>query len=746
MVAQRRLSWRQLADLTGYHPSWLSKVRHGAPPSADLVRRCDEVLKAQGKLISLAEVKSLSRPAQLPASSAGFVGREDFLSWIKKILMRGRGASSSPIVAVEGPPGIGKTTAVLRCADEIVRAEPDVFPDGQLFADLRGYSPDGEPSRPADVLEEFLVSLGVPVQEVPPRTEQRANLYRSLLSSRRLLIILDNAASSCQVEPLLPGAAGSAVIITSRRRLGALAMRVNVERGELRPLSKAESVAVLSSALGAERAKAEMDSVTTLANLCGRLPLALRIAAERVAAHPHHPVSDLADELAAERQRLDGLAIHDSANVRSAFDWSYHDLGDAEARAFRYLAMHRGPHISVEAAAALTGTPVVQTRRILQKLHEVHLLEGVEVSRYRFHDLLRLFAAERVETDDSPEDRAAAARRLIDWYLFTAAAGGRSLAPFRLNPLVMPEAEPGVTPLRFGDGKSALRWYDMEAANFVAVTRLAIEHGLHEAAWKLAVALFDYFRLLRKPGGIWLATTTLALKATKEIGNRYAEGWVETSLAEGYRWLRRYDRAQRLFEHALAVRRSVGDRHGEAWTLAGLGFLAVDQAHWAEARARAQQAMTIFTVVCDAHGLASCLLTIADSCRGRKRYEEAQGTLAEALATFERIENHDGRGLALAKLAGLHGEHGRHEIALSCLEQSLEARRAAGSRWGEADCLSRRARTLEALDCAERARASWEAALELYEELDDARADDIRAYLDGKGAHVVAGTLSVPAW
>ncbi|QXJ23384.1 tetratricopeptide repeat protein [Actinomadura graeca] len=665
---------------------------------------------------------------------------------MRNILLNGRGASGTPVVVVEGPPGIGKTTAALRCAEDILRSEPAEFPDGQLFVDLRGYSPDGGPSCPADVLEGFLVSLGVPAQEVPARMERRAALYRSLLASRRVLIILDNAASSDQVEPLLPGSSDSAVIITSRRRLGALTMRVNVERGELRPLSEDECVAVLRSAIGAERATSEAESVAVLAHLCGRLPLALRIVAERVAAHPHHPIGELADELAAERQRLDGLAIHDSVNVRSAFGWSYRALSEAEARTFRYLGMHRGPDASVEAVAALTGVPVLRTRRRLQKLHEFHLLEGVPGSRYRHHDLLRLFAAERVEADEPIADRIAAARRLSNWYVHTAMAGGRALAPFRLNPLVLPGVEPGTTPLRFGDDKAALRWYDTEAANFVAVTRLAVDHGLHETAWKLAVALFDYFRLLRRPGSIWLATTALALRAAKDIADRYAEGWVETSLAEGYRWLRRYERSRLHFEHALQVRREVGDRHGEAWALAGLGFLAVDQGHWEPARECACQAISIFTELGDHHGRASSMLTIADSCRGRRDHAEALAMLDEALAIFERIENHDGQGLALAKLAGVHTDHGRLELALTFLDRSVQARRIAGSRWGEADGLARQARTLEALGRADPARRSWEAALELYEELGDGRADDIRAHLEGRGPRAVAGTLSVPAW
>lgn len=727
LLAQRRLSWRRLADLAGYHPSWLSKVRHGAPPSASLVKRCDDVLEAGGKLIELAAVKSTQRPAQLPAPLAGFVGREGDLKRTRDALT-GRGDTRGTLIAaIDGPPGVGKTALALRCAGDIVRYEPDAFPDGQLYADLKGYSKTGLSARPGEVLEEFLVSLGVSAQDVPDGEERRAKLYRSLLSSRRLLIVLDNVASSEQVEPLLPGAAGCAVILTSRRRLGGLAMRVGVERILLRHLSEQESVEILATVIGSARTTAEENAVRALTELCGRLPLALRIAADRVAAHPHHPISELVGELAAERHRLDGLASHDSVTVRSAFEWSYCDLRDEEARTFRFLSLHPGPHASVASTAALIGQPVVQTQQLLQRLHEVHLLEGVSFSRYRFHELLRLYAAERLETDEATNDRTAAVGRLADWYLHTSIAGVRTLAPFRYYILERPDADSRISPLRFEDDRAALEWFDTEAANFVRVIRLATDHGFHETAWKLAVSLYDYFCLLRKPGSIWLAITTVALEAARAAGDRFAEGWVETGTAEGYRWQRQYKRSQQHFEHSLSIRRQIQDLHGQAWTLGGMGFLAVDQGRWDEAHAYAQEAMSLFAGLADHDGSASVLLTLADCYRNWQHYDQALRTLGKALEIFEEIRNYDGQGRALTKMAGIHTAQGRHESALACLERALETRRVAGAHGGEADCLYWRGCTLERLGHKSRAIESWEAALDLYEELGDARVAEIRA-------------------
>ncbi|WP_271222857.1 ATP-binding protein [Streptosporangium carneum] len=740
LLAKRRLSWRRLAELAGYHPSWLSKIRNGRLPSADVVKRCDEVLEAGGTLIALASTEGETGPAQLPAAPAGFVGRDRELRRMREVLSR----ETPLIVAIDGPPGAGKTTAALCLGHRVNGPEGKLYPDGQLYVDLHGYSRKRHPARPENVLEEFLVALGVPARDIPAGVEQRAALYRSLLASRRLLIVLDNAASSEQVLPLIPNAPGCGVVVTSRRRLNGLAIQFGVERIMIGSMTEAESIAVLRKAIGVARTEGE--SLSALAELCGHLPLALRIAAERVAAHPHRPVSELVDELAAEEQRLDGLATDDSVPVRTVFEWSYHDLSDAQARMFRLLGLHEGPNFSVEAAAALAGVPVVQARRLLEKLSGVHLLEAAPHGRYRFHDLMRLYAAERVEAEEDPEDRGASVRRLTDWYLHSSAAGGRALAPFRLNPLELRPPEPGCVPMTFADDKVALRWFDIEALNFMAVVSLAMEHELYDTVWQTAVALWDYLRLLRNPGRLWVDTTTTAQEAARAAGNSYAEGWVETSLADGYRWLGHYDRSQQLFEHALTIRQRIGDRHGQAWALAGSGFLAIDRGRLEHALRYAQEALLVFREIGDRHGEASALFTVADAYHGWQRYDEALQTLEDSFRIFDEIGNHDGQGLILVKMAEVHIARGEHQQALSHLDRSLQARRLAGSRWGEADGLARRGYTLQVLGRPQDARESWEAALALYDEVNDPRVTDIRAYLRGDAVDLRANVLSRPGW
>lgn len=750
LLDKRGLSWRKLAELTFYDPSWLSKVKNGATPSAELVRRCDEVLEAGGCLIALAGIGQERRPAQLPAPPAGFVGRADELSRIRRALTGAHSPNTLRVVAIEGQPGVGKTSTALHGAHALITSNAGAYADGQLYVDLHGHSREAGPRRPYDVLEEFLVALGVSATEIPVGDKQRAALYRSLLAARGVLIVLDNAASSAQVEPLLPGTAGCGVLVTSRRRLTGLSMRIGVERIVLGVLSPAESTKVLREVIGAARADAEASAVRELAAECGHLPLALRIAAERVAARPHLPISELVAELTAAGRRLDALAMDDAVPVREVFEWSFRDLGDAEARLFRLLALHPGARVSVEAGAALAGVPAVQTRRLMETLSDFHLLTAVPGGGYQFHDLLRHYAAERIKAAgnadgnaDGGNEQRRAIGRLTSWYLHTAAAAGRALAPFRLNPLELPRLAAETVPLRFDNERDALRWCDDEAANFERIIQLAVEHELYGTAWKLAVALFDYHRLLRNSGHRWLAATTLALEAARAADDHYAEGWVQTSRAEAHRWLRRYDDARRLFEEALVIRRCVGDRHGEAWTLAALGFLAIDQGRPDEAHTYAEQAMAIFTDVADQHGRASALFTLADVYSVRRQADDALRMLHDSLMIFEEIENHDGEGLILSKIAELHLLSGRRREALDYLDRSLDARHRAGSLWGEADALARRGHVLNLLEQTEEAGRSWAAAAAAYEQIHDPRAADIRAYLRDASPEPV---LPPPAW
>lgn len=728
LLKERGLSWRKLAELLGYTPGWLSKIRHGAPPSPDMVRRCDELLAAGGALIALAEERA-HRPAELPPAPVNFIGRKAELLSVEQELSGSGRAGVPAIVTIEGPPGVGKTALALRCAHDAVRRGNNAFPDGQLYADLCGYSSDSRPVHSGSVLEEFLSSLGVPAGEIPAKVEQRAKTYRSILARKRVLVVLDNAVSSEQIEMLLPASPECAVIVTSRRRLSGLLMKTDARRVVLAPMREDESALLLRTVVGESRVAADPAAVSALARECGYLPLALRIAAERLTADPNVSVRELVQDLAVSEQRLDYLVTDDSPSVRRIFEYSYRDLSEDVGRMFRLIGLHRGAHVSVNAAAALVGKPVGQARLLIEQLVNVHLLEAVPGNQYRFHDLIRSYAIERSTAEESAGDREAAVRRLTDWYLYTAVAGGRVLAPYRIDPLVPHPHEPGVSPLTFADDEMALRWYDAESPNFVPVIELATGHGLYDAAWQLAAALWHYLRLLRKPMSLWIASYRLARDAARATGNRYAEAWMETNLAEGYRWSERYERSQELYEHALAVREEIGDRHGRPWTLLGCGFLAVDRGRPEEAYEYAQRALAMFREIDDRHGQGSALFTLSDAYVGWRRYGDALGVLQDSFQIFDQIGDFHGQGVALVKMGELSLLRGENEGALSYFARSLAAYRTAGSRLDEADSLSRKANVLFSLGRAAEARECWEAASALYRQLDDPRAADVQARL-----------------
>jgi tetratricopeptide (TPR) repeat protein/transcriptional regulator with XRE-family HTH domain len=722
LLRKRGMSWRRLSDLVGYTPSWLSKIKHGAPPSAELARRCDQVLEADGQLIALAVSAGPVRLAQLPAAAATFVGRENELFRLSEIMSRPGDPGTPQIIAIDGPPGAGKTALALRVAHAVVGD----YSDGQLYVDLRGYSPDGQPRLVEEVLEEFLTALGVQIDVIPAGLSPRAALYRSVLADRRVLVVLDNAADSHQLQPLIPASSGCGVLVTSRKRLGGLAMRSD-RRVTLGPMTEQESVALLRKVIGADRAAAEPDAVRALAERCGHLPLALRIAAERVATHPHHAVSQLVAELTGEEQRLDALTTDDSVAIKTVFSWSYRDLPPDTARTFRLLGLHPGSPVRAGAAAALAGQPVPLARRLLDQLTGVHLLEGLGSDRYRTHDLLRVYAAEQAAEEDPAGERTIALRRLVDWYLRNVYTANHVLAPQRHDPeLAEPEFEVDVAEF---DYDSALEWCELEMSNLVSAARIAIQVGENVTAWKLAAGSFNYLQL-RKRWTLWVALHELGVLGARRAGDRYGEAWVLNNLAIAYRDLRRLDEAKECFEQALALRVELDDEVGQAWSLTGSGFVAFDLGQFSAAASHFADALAIFRAVGDRHGEGIALANVGDSYRALRDFDRAVDALEQTLALFRELNDRYGVGYTLVKLGETYSELGRQEKALDFFQRALETRRAVADRWGEAETLHKRGLVLLDGDGQRgEAEKSLRAALEIFDELGDPRSADIRDLL-----------------
>ncbi|MFC0430189.1 helix-turn-helix domain-containing protein [Kutzneria buriramensis] len=386
---QHGLSLRDLSRVVGFTPGYLSKVENGRSPSAELARACDDTLVAGGALLAMANAEPAVRPAQLPAGIRRFVGRDDQLERLD--------TAGARVVIIDGPPGAGKTMLALHWAHHAV----DRFPDGQLYVDLRGHCADDRPMDARVALDEFLAALGVPADGIPDSLELGSALYRSMLADRKMLVVLDNAADAAQVRPLLPAAAGCVAVVTSRGRLP----RIAASRVTLGPMTPADSVALIRRVIGDERADREPAAVADLAARCDYLPLALRIAAERVVAQPHSLVRDLVEELDADG-RLNVLSTYDSIALRTVFDWSYRRLDEGCARMFRLLGLHRESHIDPGAAAALAGVTEPVAHLLLDRLAGVHLVQKVG-DRYRLHGLLREYAAD-------PRESRVRSRRSLD--------------------------------------------------------------------------------------------------------------------------------------------------------------------------------------------------------------------------------------------------------------------------------------------------------------------------------------------
>jgi hypothetical protein len=350
----------------------------------------------------------------------GFTGRLAQLDQLDALLAkRGPTDTGTAIVisAISGTAGIGKTALAVHWAHRV----RDRFPDGQLYANLRGFDPSRPPTPPNDVIRQFLDALGVPAHRVPADPDAQINLYRSLLADRRVLVVLDNVREPGQARPLLPGAPGCVAVVTSRHRLTGLVAIDGAHPVSLDLLAADEARQLVASRLGTERVAAEAVAVDELIELCGRLPLALAVAVARAANDPHRSIADLVVELRDARGRLDALTGDDApTDIRAVFACSYRTLSPDAARLFRLLGLHPGPDLGIRAAASLAGVSPARARQLLTELAAVHLVTEHARDRYLLHDLIRRYAEERTQIDDAERERHAAISRLFDHYLHTA--------------------------------------------------------------------------------------------------------------------------------------------------------------------------------------------------------------------------------------------------------------------------------------------------------------------------------------
>jgi DNA-binding SARP family transcriptional activator/Tfp pilus assembly protein PilF len=675
--------------------------------------------------------RSVQAPAQLPADVADFTGRDDQVRHLCDLLA-GPGADAEGgavrIALVAGSGGLGKTSLAVHAA-HLVRGS---FPDGQLYVDLLGATP--HPLGPGDVLARFLRDLGVEGRDLPVDEAELAARYRTVLAGRRLLIVLDNARDAAQVRPLLPGTASCAVLVTTRGRMPDLASTRLVD---LNVLDDDEALTLFTRVVGDDRAAAEPEATAELLLACAGLPLAIRICAARLATRSGWTIATMANRLRDEHRRLDELSVGDLA-VRASFQVSYASLparaqpdGIAPADAFCLLGLWHGPSISSAAAAALFETTEDRATDALETLVDAHLLESTSWDRYKFHDLLRVYASERALADLSEPACAAAIGRLLRWYMRTADAAATAVAPQRYNvPLEPAGADPA--PLGFTKAGDALAWYDSERVNLVAATRQASACGLDEVAWRLPAPLFVVFQS-RNNWVDCVSTHRVALDSARRLGDRRGEAWVLNNLG----WvLGRTGDSESIgyLEQALSIRREIGDRIGEAQAANNLAdaYRALGRKH--EALELMQRALVLNREVGYPLGEGVVLVNLGDVLLGLDRADEAIDYLQQARHTFAEIDHADGTGYALYWLGLCYASLGRDAEALDCLRQALASHQAAGNRYRQALTLKHLGRVQARTGLAAEAEESRAESAAIFDALgDSAQAAEIRA------EHVTSG-------
>jgi tetratricopeptide (TPR) repeat protein len=725
------VSLAELAARVHYSKGYLSKVETGlAQPNHTLATLCDVELDTGGALFAVVPKQRrkrgrpsapAARPVGLPTDGTHFTGRTKEVAEIRSVLLADQ-PDVPTICAIDGMAGVGKTALALHVA-HLVEGH---FPDGSLFLDLQGYTPDTQEVASSAALDRFLRLLGVPGEEIPSEVDDRAALYRGCLKGLRLLVVLDNVSSAQQIRPLLPGERSCRVLVTSRSRLLALD---DAHHLSLDVLSDTEAAALFGSVAGSGRLGTEPDAarwVSTVVERCGRLPLAVRIAAARWRGNPALTLPALSTRLQEATARLHELDDGERS-VTAAFQLSYRGLAADQRRLLGLLALHPGADIDAPAAGALGGLDIGNVTHLLDRLQDSHLLAQLPGDRYRFHDLLRVFAQTTASRELSAADRTEAVLRLVDHGLHGIESVDRLLAPHRYRPDITYDHLPP-TRLDFPDADAALSWAQAEWPNLVALCRLAADRGLYQRCWQLAYLLRGFF-FLTKLIDPWIETHTLALAAARQDGNRWAQAVTVNNLGIARLDHGDFDIALSHHQEALNIYGEIGDEHGQMDARANMGwthhYSGADKSAFAELGTALEFYQRIGVprkVAITLRGIALTEIELGAYADAVAHATEAEEMLAALGLDFDTT-------MALNCLGWAHFRFGHHDEAAAAYHRAVEIGERAGSPHEVARAETGLGNVAAAQDRLDAAQRHWDRAQDRYPGLNATVVGESRARL-----------------
>ena len=735
---QAGLTQEELAEASGVSPRSISDLERGVAmaPQRETIRRLADALgltgliKAQFEAVARGRAVSAVTEAAhvggavaatrtLPRDVASFTGRRQELEQLVEAT-----AGAGRVVgihAIGGMAGVGKTAFAIHVAHRLAGR----FPAGQIFLPLHGHTPGRRPVDPADALASLLLTAGVPAAQIPPGLEARMALWRDRLAERQLLLVLDDAASSEQVRPLLPGAGGSLVLVTSRRHLSALEDATAVS---LDTLPRGEAAVLLVRLAGRAGPSPDDPAVAEIIRLCGYLPLAIGMVARQLHHHPAWTAAARAAELAEARDRLE-LMTTENLSVAAAFNLSYADLTEDKQRLFRRLGLHPGTDIDGYAAAALDGTDLAAARRGLEALYDQYLLTEPAAGRYRMHDLIREHARSLADRLDPDDDRDHATTRLLDYYQLAAARADALIT--RQAHIARATADGAIMTSvpAMADAEQALAWARAERASLLACLDHAASTGQqarvtaltaglagllrrdgpwadaitrHTAAIQAARSLgdrlgqanaFDHRGTVRRLTGDYLGAARdleQAVGIYRDLGNRPGQANALNDLGLVRTVTGDYPAATQVLEQALGICRDLGDRLGQANALSYLGGVRRMTGDYLGAARDLEQALSIYRDLGDRLDQANALSHLGDTRAAAGEYAGGAQVLEEALGIYRDLGNRLGQARTFLCLGEVRQMTGDYPAAVQALEQALDSFRDLGDRGGEADALNKR--------------------------------------------------------